>query len=151
VSRLNDKEKGPVVVVMRRLHENDLAGYLIEHGSWHHLDLPAIAVDDSVIPAGHGKLITRRRGEVLHPERESKATLDRIKAEIGSLMFSAQYQQRPVPLEGNLIRRAWFRFYDRLPQVDPAGWIRAELGHRYDDGRGQRLFRLHHLAHDQGG
>jgi hypothetical protein len=73
VSRLNDKEKGPVVVVMRRLHENDLAGYLIEHGSWHHLDLPAIAVDDSVIPAGHGKLITRRRGEVLHPERESKA------------------------------------------------------------------------------
>ena len=26
-------------------------------------------------------------------------------------MFSAQYQQRPVPLEGNLIRRAWFRLY----------------------------------------
>lgn len=123
VSRLNDKEKGPVVVVMQRLHEDDLAGYLIEHGGWHHLDLPVIAVDDSVIPVGHGKLITRRRGEVLHPERESKAALDRIRAEIGSLMFSAQYQQRPVPLEGNLIRRDWFRFYDQLPQADPAGLI----------------------------
>jgi hypothetical protein len=61
--------------------------------------------------------------DCLHPERESKAALDRIKAEIGSLMFSAQCQQRPVPLEGNLIRRDWFRFYDELPQAVPAGWI----------------------------
>jgi hypothetical protein len=123
VSRLNDKEKGPVVVIMQRLHENDLAGYLREHGSWHHFDLPDIAVEDSVIEVGQGKRISRRRGEVLHPERESKAALDRIKAEIGSLMFSAQYQQRPVPIEGNLIRRNWFRFYDELPQAAPAGWI----------------------------
>jgi predicted phage terminase large subunit-like protein len=122
VSRLNDKEKGPVVVVMQRLHEHDLAGHLCEQGGWHQLDLPAIAVEDSLIPLGKGKRIARRRGEVLHPERESKAALDRIRAEIGSLMFSAQYQQRPVPLEGNLIRRDWFRFYDELPQAGP-GWI----------------------------
>jgi hypothetical protein len=102
VSRLNDKENGPIVVVMQRLHEDDLAGHLIEQGGWHHLDLPAIAVEDSTIPVGHGKLLTRRRGEVLHAERESPEVLDRIKTEIGSLMFSAQYQQRPVPLEGNL-------------------------------------------------
>jgi predicted phage terminase large subunit-like protein len=57
-----------------------------------------------------------RSGDVLHPERESKDALERIKAEIGSLKFSAQYQQRPVPLEGNLIRRDWFRSYDQLPQ-----------------------------------
>src|SRR5262249_1925058 len=109
VSRLNDKEKGPVVVVMQCLHENDLAGHLREHDGWHHLDLPAIAVEDSVIEVGQEKRITRHRGEVLHPERESKAALDRIKAEIGSLTFSVQYQQRSVPLEGNLIRRDWFR------------------------------------------
>jgi hypothetical protein len=95
VSRLNDKENGPIVVVMQRLHEDDLAGHLIEQGGWHHLDLPAIAVEDSTIPVGHGKLLTRRRGEVLHAERESPGVLDRIKTEIGSLMFSAQYQQRP--------------------------------------------------------
>ena len=116
VSRLNDKENGPIVVVMQRLHENDLAGHLLGQGGWEHLDLPAIAVDDSVIPLGHGKVMTRRIGDILHPERESKDALDRIKAEIGSLKFSAQYQQRPVPLEGNLIRRDWFRYYDHLPQ-----------------------------------
>jgi predicted phage terminase large subunit-like protein len=115
VSRLNDKKTGPIVVVMQRLHENDLAGHLLGQGGWEHLDLPAIAVDDSVIPLRHGKPMTRRIGDILHPERESKDTLDRIKAEIGSLKFSAQYQQRPVPVEGNLIRRRWFRSYDHLP------------------------------------
>src|SRR5204863_2762699 len=116
VSRLNDKENGPIVVVMQRLHENDLAGHLLGQGSWHHLDLPAIAIEDSVIPIGPQRQHSRRRGDVLHPDRESREVLGRIKAEIGSLMFSAQYQQRPVPVEGNLIRREWCRYYEQVPQ-----------------------------------
>jgi hypothetical protein len=55
----------------------------------------------------------------LHAERESREVLDRIRAEIGTLMFSAQYQQRPVPVEGNLIKRDWFRLYDQPPQPGP--------------------------------
>jgi predicted phage terminase large subunit-like protein len=100
---------------MQRLHENDLAGHLLDQGGWKHLDLPAIAVDESVISLGHGQVMTRRMDDILHPARESKEALDRIKAEIGSLQFSAQYQQRPVPVEGNLIRREWLRHYDHLP------------------------------------
>jgi predicted phage terminase large subunit-like protein len=123
VSRLNDKENGPIVVVMQRLHEDDLAGHLLRQGNWRHLDLPAVAVEDSVIPIGRDKVVSRQCGEVLHPERESKEALARVKAEIGSLMFSAQYQQRPVPLEGNLIRRDWFRFYDQLPPSRPGDRI----------------------------
>lgn len=123
VSRLNDKERDPIIVVMQRLHESDLAGHLQAQGGWQHLDLPAIAVDDGVIPIGRGKVKKRRTGDILHAERESKEALDRMKAEIGSLQFSAQYQQRPVPLEGNLIRREWFRYYDQLPQQGVAGRI----------------------------
>ena len=115
VSRLNDKNKGGIVVVMQRLHETDLAGFLLVQGSWQHLDLPAIAVDDSAISLGHGKVMTRRVGEVLHPERESEEALVRIKAEIGSLKFSSQYQQRPIPIEGNLIKREWIKYYDTVP------------------------------------
>jgi hypothetical protein len=80
VSRLNDKENGPIIVVMQRLHEDDLAGHLLGQGGWQHLDLPAIAVEDCVIPIGHGKQITRRRGEVLHAAREGREVLDRIRA-----------------------------------------------------------------------
>src|SRR4051794_13843658 len=115
VSRLNDKEKGPIVVVMQRLHEDDLAGHLLQLDGWHHLDLPAIALEDCEIRIGRNKTFKRRTGDVLHANREDRAVLDRIKAETGSLMFSAQYQQRPIPLEGNLIKRDWFRFYDHLP------------------------------------
>ena len=117
VSRLNDKQCGPIIVVMQRLHENDLAGHLLEQGGWQYLDLPSIALEDAVIALGGGRTMHRRVGDVLHPQRESKEALERIKAEIGGLMFSAQYQQRPVPLEGNLIRRDWFQSYDQLPQV----------------------------------
>ena len=62
----------------------------------------------------------RHVGDILHPERESREALEAIRAEVGSLLFSAQYQQQPVPVEGNLIRRSWFQLYDDLPS-DPYG------------------------------
>ena len=46
---------------------------------------------------------------------QSREALKAIKIEVGSLLFSAQYQQQPVPIEGNLIRRSWFQFYVDLP------------------------------------
>jgi len=107
------------VVVMQRLHEEDLAGHLLRTEGWDHLVLPAIASEDCEIPLGNGRTHRRRSGEVLHPERENAETLEKIRVEIGSLQFSAQYQQRPVPIEGNLIRRVWFRFYDRIPERRP--------------------------------
>jgi predicted phage terminase large subunit-like protein len=115
VSRLNDKQTGSIIAVMQRLHEEDLAGHLIEQGGWDCLDLPAIALEDEIVPLGYGQTHRRRAGDILHPERESREALESIRAEVGSLLFSAQYQQRPVPLEGNLIRRAWFKTYDALP------------------------------------
>jgi len=115
VSRLNDKETGAIIAIMQRLHEDDLAGYLLRQGGWDHLNLPAIAYEELDIPLGEGRTHRRRTGDVLHPERESRATLESIRVEIGSLLFSAQYQQQPVPLEGNLIRWSWFRTYDDPP------------------------------------
>lgn len=117
VSRLNDKESSSIIVVMQRLHEDDLAGYLHSRGGWEHLTLSSIAEEDSVIPLGNGKTKTRKAGELLHPERESKAVLDHIKDEIGSLKFSAQYQQQPVSAEGNLVSKSWIRWYESAPDL----------------------------------
>jgi predicted phage terminase large subunit-like protein len=112
VSRLNDKRTGAIIAVMQRLHEDDLAGHLLRQGEWVRLDMPAVALEDEVVELGHSKTHQRRTGDVLHPERENQAALDKIKKEIGSLLFSAQYQQRPVPVEGNLIRRVWLRYFE---------------------------------------
>ena len=136
-TRLDDKDRGVIILVMQRLHEEDLAGYLLDAGTWSHLDLPAIALEDARISIAEGEFYDRPAGELLHEERESWATLAAIKSDLGSLAFSAQYQQRPVPLEGNLIKRKWFRKYTELangPGVRTVqSWdVAGTLGERSD-------------------
>ena len=103
---------------MQRVHEDDLAGKLLRDGGWYHLNLPAIACEDQVIPIGPGAMHTYKAGEVLQPERESLETLEEIRNAIGSIAFSAQYLQQPVPLEGNLVRREWIRWVDDPPPCE---------------------------------
>ena len=115
LSRLNDKTDGVIIVVMQRLHVDDLAGHLMARRGWTLLNLPAIAEVDERIPLGFGKHKHRRAGELLHPEREPAEVLAELKAGLGTAGFAAQYQQQPVPAGGNLIDWAWFRRFDLRP------------------------------------
>ncbi|MFT7572344.1 MAG: putative phage terminase large subunit-like protein [Paracoccaceae bacterium] len=119
ITRLNDQGSGRIIVVMQRLHEEDLAGYLLAQESWANLELPAIADAEQTIRVGPAAddIIHRSVGDILHPERMSEDDLKRLKSEMGSLVFSAQYQQRPIPREGNLVKRRWFRSYS-LPLTE---------------------------------
>ena len=72
----------------------------------------------------------RSLGEVFHPEREPREILDQQKRTMGSMAFSAQYQQRPVPAEGNLMRRAWFRSYAVAAGDEATRSDRTKLGYR---------------------
>ena len=123
LSRLDNKSTDAIIVVMQRLHLDDLVGHLIEQGGWTHLNLPAIAEADEWIPLGGGRVHHRRIGDVLHPEREPLAVLNEFKRTMGSLAFAAQYQQQPVPIEGNLVKWSWFRFYDEQPDLLPGDRI----------------------------
>lgn len=111
ITRLDDKRRGAVVVVMQRLHTEDLSGYLLAKGGWEHLCLPAIAPVRSVIRLGAFEY-ARAEGEALHPAREDLALLERTKRELGSSHFNAQYQQQPVKHTGTLIRPEWFGRFD---------------------------------------
>ncbi|MEL6370243.1 MAG: phage terminase large subunit [Pseudomonadota bacterium] len=116
-TRLNNQREGRIIVVMQRLHEEDLAGHLIERGEpWRHLNLKAIAEEDERVAIGDGRHHTRKKGEPLHADRETIAVLEQLRAKLGALAFAAQYQQSPVPLEGNLIKREWFKRYDHPPE-----------------------------------
>ena len=114
-SRLNDKKRGAIITVMQRLHQYDLAGMLLESGDWDELTLPAIAEEDSEIPMTRGRMYKRRAGEALHEARFSVADLLREKLSIGSHLFAGQYQQRPVPAEGAMVKAAWLKTYDTVP------------------------------------
>lgn len=115
-SRLNEKKTGAVVVVMQRLHEDDLAGHLLDAGGWEHLSLPAIAENTETIPLGNGRTKCRQPGEALHPDRETIEQLELQKAVMGSAVFSAQYQQAPIPAEGSIIKRDWLKRYKQAPE-----------------------------------
>ena len=114
LSRLNSKEDGVIIIVMQRLHQEDLVGEVMERERWEVLSLPAIAVEDERIPyegpLGHGAFI-RRAGTALHPERDSVETYRKIRDTIGEYNFQSQYQQNPMPLEGGLIKREWLQSY----------------------------------------
>lgn len=111
-SRLNDKRKGAIICVMQRLHEFDLCGMFLEAGGWDQLSLPAIALEDAMIPLTRGKVHGRTAGDVLHPEREPLAVLEELKVAMGSPAFNAQYQQNPMPSQGNIFQASWLKYFD---------------------------------------
>ncbi|HEU5048592.1 MAG TPA: phage terminase large subunit [Rickettsiales bacterium] len=114
-SRLDNKETGCIIIVMQRIHLDDLVGFVQQNEEWTVLNLPAIAINDEVHCLSNGEKLKRAAGVVLNPTLESAATLAGIKANMGSYNFSAQYQQEPVPDSGNIIKWEWFRTYDELP------------------------------------
>jgi predicted phage terminase large subunit-like protein len=122
-SRLDNKQTGAVILVMQRLHEDDPAGRLLSGGGWKHLNLPAIAEEDSDIPIGPNAVHHRKINDVLHPELEPLWALENVKREMGSIPFSAQYQQRPLPLQGNIVRPEWIPRYMTAPTRTPATQI----------------------------
>ena len=93
---------GRVVVIQTRWHEDDLSGWLLaehRHEGWEVLDLPAIS----------------ESGEALWPEQYDIKTLEKIKLAIGPRDWSALYQQRPAPEEGDYFKAEWFKPVQRLP------------------------------------
>ena len=114
-SRLDNKAEDAIVVVMQRLHVDDLAGRLLDHGGWDHLSIPAIAETEQDLPIGFGRSYNRKVGDVLDPVREPRNVLDQLRRDLGSTTFEAQYQQQPVPEDGGLIKWTWFATASSMP------------------------------------
>ena len=116
LSRLDDKKNGAIILVMQRLHLNDLTGVLLRGSEpWSVLTLKAIADEDEEIQIGKDSFYSRPNGEVLHKRREPIEILESLKGQLGSYTFAAQYQQRPIPPGGGLIKATWIRRYATLP------------------------------------
>ena len=113
LSRLNNKETGIIIIVMQRLHQDDLVGHVLEQEDWDVLSFPAIAEENEthLIESPWGRrLFQRKPGEVLQPERESRLALDGIRRTTGEYDFASQYQQSPMPLGGAIIKTQWLRY-----------------------------------------
>ena len=104
---------------------DDLSGHLINgSGDWEVLSLSAIADVDERVQIGDDEFYCRRIGEALHPAHESLETLLKLRRDLGTYDFGAQYQQSPIPEGGAMLKSHWFRFYDEGLVVGLADLIR---------------------------
>ena len=130
-SRLDDKKNGVIIMIMQRLHVEDLAAHVQEGESWEVLKLPAIAESAERFELADGQIIERAEGEALHAERESLESLAQTRRTMTSHFFSAQHQQNPVMPEGNLVKRDSVQRYDQLPERSSRDQIILSLDTAY--------------------
>ena len=117
MSRLDNKRTGAIIVVMQRVHMDDLSGFLSSGADdWTVLALPAISEAEQHVAIGDGAYFHRRIGEALHSDHEPLTTLRNLQQTLGSSVFAAQYQQDPIPPDGAMINRKWLRYYIDPPE-----------------------------------
>lgn len=113
-TRLNNPKTGAFIIIMQRLHENDLTGYILsEDLGYTHLCLPAEAPERTVITFPVSKRqIVREAGDILNPQRFDHEVIESLKKSMGSLQYAGQFQQVPAPAEGVIFKREWLHnFY----------------------------------------
>jgi predicted phage terminase large subunit-like protein len=125
-SRVNDPERSAIIVIMQRLHEDDVSGQILKLGlGYQHLMLPMRFEPERRARTVLGFVDPREdEGELLFPERFPPEVLERDQKALTAYAVAGQYQQRPVPREGGMFQRSWFdgRFIGAAP--DGTKWVR---------------------------
>lgn len=102
-SRKNSPDT-PIILIMQRLHEMDLAGWLLSGGNgeqWEHVNIPARDAS----------------GASFWPEQFPDEMLDRLERS-NSYVFAGQYMQRPAPIGGGILKDAWWQYYTEPPGLE---------------------------------
>jgi predicted phage terminase large subunit-like protein len=116
-NRLNDQEKSAIVVIMQRLHEEDVSGVIEQIGmDYVHLMLPMEFEVDRGCETEIGFKDPRSfDGELLDPGRFPAGAVVKLKRDMGSYAYAGQYQQRPAPRSGGMFQRSDFEVVEAVP------------------------------------
>lgn len=116
-TRLNNPEKSAIVVIMQRLHEQDVSGTILSLKlGYEHLMLPMEFEPERRCVTSIGFEDPRTYdGELLFPERFPRAVVERDKVPMGAYAVAGQFQQRPAPRSGGMFQRGDFEIVDAIP------------------------------------
>jgi predicted phage terminase large subunit-like protein len=116
-NRLNDQEKSAIVVIMQRLHQDDVSGVIDRYKmDYCHLMLPMEYEPERARVTGIGfKDPRRERNELLHPGRFPRETIEKLKRDMGQYAWAGQYQQRPAPRSGGMFDKSKFEVVPAAP------------------------------------
>ena len=108
-SRLNQADIGVRIIIMQRVHEDDLSGFLLNNSTrtkYKHICIPA--TDDGIIKPPALKKHYNEDG-LFWKDRFNKSVLDDYRSALGSYGYAGQLMQSPTPLDSGLIKENWFR------------------------------------------
>jgi predicted phage terminase large subunit-like protein len=122
-TRVNNQEYAAWIIIQQRLAEDDLTGHILEHEAdgWTHLCLPGRYEPERSFHTVIGWKDPRSEpDELLWPERFSEAALKHLERTMGPYTFAGQIMQRPEPKGGGIIKREWWRLWERdtFPPMD---------------------------------
>jgi hypothetical protein len=145
-SRFNDPKQGILVVVMQRLHEDDLVGNIQHSPDVKILKIPARAEEDLDFE-GESTLYKFKTGSYLQKDRFGATEFEKQRLAMGSREFSAQYQQNPLPLDGGIFDWKWFVPCETLPQISEL-FMSVDVAATKDGGNFTAVTFWGHLNHN---
>lgn len=144
MSTRRDSAETARVIIMQRLHEDDLTGHCLEKKTYDHLCLPLLYEDDHPHKSStslHFADPRKTEGAMLMPNRTTIEQVEEAKVDLGTYGFVGQMQQRPAPSEGGIFQVAWFDQFEVEPPTAEfdrmfSSWDATFKGK--DDRRGRR-------------
>lgn len=114
-TRLNDPIKSAIVVIMQRLHQDDVSGVIVEKGlGYDHIMLPMRYDSSRAFPTKLGYEDPRQSdGELLFPQRFPEDIVQRDENVMGPYATAGQFQQMPQPRGGGIIKEEWWQLWDQ--------------------------------------
>lgn len=111
-SRLNNRKKGVILLIMQRLHQMDLSHHLLGKNMFEHLKIPVMAHEDISYKI-NDLTYNFAKGSILNGLKEEEITS--LKQELGSFAYNAQYMQNPINVDSQLFKSSWINRYEYLP------------------------------------
>ena len=124
-TRLNDPKTGAFIIIMQRVHENDLTGHILsnESNEWDHLCLPARYEKKHPTPTRSSLSFIdprKKEGELLWKSRVDDKTLKTLEKSLGTYASAGQLQQSPMPKGGGILKAEWWQEWSEpdLPNIE---------------------------------
>ncbi len=128
-TRLIESSSAAIIIIMQRIHQNDLSGYLLKTGDWEHLMLPMEFESSRKCTTSIGFSDPRtKQDELLWPEYFTPDRVAQLKKTLRPIGVAGQFQQRPMPATGGIIELQWFKRYN----VEPAKYLWQEIVQSWD-------------------
>jgi hypothetical protein len=142
-TRLNNPKTSAIVIIMQRLHEEDVSGVVLDRkgfkGVYDHICLPMrFEAWRTGIETKLGYADPREEeGELLFPARFPAEVVDRDEAAMGPYAVASQHQQTPTPRGGGVIKDQWWQLWEQ-PHFPALDFVVASLDTAYSSKAEER-------------